>query len=275
MRVGIEVGGTFTDLVAVDGESVRTAKVPSTPKNPDEGAMHAIDAAGLDPGEIVELVHGSTVATNAVLERKGAAVCMFVTKGIRDVLLLQRHDKDAIYDLRYAKPEPVVRRRDVIEIDERIAADGTVIKAPDRAAVAGLVRRVLADGDFEAAALCFLHSYANPDHERMVGAIIRELAPTLPVTCSSDVTREFREYERASTTALAAYVQPVMAGYVSRFSAALAERGFAGRFSIMQSNGGRMPAEAMARNAIAALFRAPRQAWSARSEALRARGTAT
>ena len=257
MRVGIEVGGTFTDLVAVDGESVRTAKVPSTPANPDRGAMQAIDAAGLDPARIEELVHGSTVATNAVLERKGAAVCLFVTKGTRDLLLLQRHDKEAIYDLRYRKPEPVVRRRDVIEIDERIAADGRVIETPDHAAVAGLVRRALADGKYEAAAVCFLHAYANPDHERTVAEIVREQAPLLPVTCSSDVTREFREYERASTTALAAYVQPVMAGYVSRFSAALADRGFAGRFSIMQSNGGRMPAEAMARNAISALFSGP------------------
>ena len=257
MRVGIEVGGTFTDLVAVDGESVRTAKVPSTPANPDQGAMHAIDAAGLDPAGIEELVHGSTVATNAVLERKGAAVCLFVTKGTRDLLLLQRHDKEAIYDLRYRKPEPVVRRRDVVEIDERIAADGTAIRTPNRAQVAGLVRQVLADGSYEAAAVCFLHAYANPDHERAVAAIIREAAPSLPVTCSSDVTREFREYERASTTALAAYVQPVMAGYVGLFSAALAERGFAGRFSIMQSNGGRMPAEAMARNAISALFSGP------------------
>ena len=257
MRVGIEVGGTFTDLVAVDGESVRTAKVPSTPAKPDQGAMHAIDAAGLDPARIEELVHGSTVATNAVLERKGAAVCLFVTKGTRDLLLLQRHDKEAIYDLRYRKPEPIVRRRDVIEIDERIAADGTAIKTPDRAQVASLVRQVLADGSYEAAAVCFLHAYANPDHERTVAEIVREQAPSLPVTCSSDVTREFREYERASTTALAAYVQPVMAGYVGRFSAALAERGFAGRFSIMQSNGGRMPAEAMARNAISALFSGP------------------
>ena len=257
MRVGIEVGGTFTDLVAVDGEFVRTAKVPSTPASPDLGAMHAIDAADIDPAGIDELVHGSTVATNAVLERKGAAVCFFVTRGTRDLLLLQRHDKAAIYDLRYRKPEPVVRRRDVIEIDERIGADGTVIETPDRAAVAGLVRRVLAEGHYEAAALCFLHAYANPDHERTVAAIVRELAPSLPVTCSSDVTREFREYERASTTALAAYVQPVMAGYVSRFSAALADRGFTGRFSIMQSNGGRMPAEAMARNAISALFSGP------------------
>ena len=257
MRVGIEVGGTFTDLVAVDGESLRTAKVPSTPASPDLGAMNAIDAAGLDPAGIEELVHGSTVATNAVLERKGAAVCLFVTKGTRDLLLLQRHDKEAIYDLRYRKPEPVVRRRDVIEIDERMAPDGTAIRVPDRGAVTSLVRRTLADGDYEAAAVCFLHAYANPDHENTVAAIVRELAPSLPVTCSSDVTREFREYERASTTALAAYVQPVMAGYVGRFSAALAGRGFAGRFSIMQSNGGRMPAEAMARNAISALFSGP------------------
>ncbi len=257
MRVGIEVGGTFTDLVAVDGETVLTAKVPSTPAHPDRGAMQALDAAGLDPAGIAELVHGSTVATNAVLERKGAAVCLFVTKGARDLLLLQRHDKDAIYDLRYRKPEPVVPRRDTFEVDERMAADGRALKAPDRAAVADLVRRALAAGEYEAAAICFLHAYANPDHERAVAAIIREAAPALPVTCSSDVTREFREYERASTTALAAYVQPVMAGYVGRFSAALAERGFAGRFSIMQSNGGRMPAEAMERNAIAALFSGP------------------
>ncbi len=257
MRVGIEVGGTFTDLVAVDGKTVLTAKVPSTPASPDLGAMHALDAAGLDPSAIDELVHGSTVATNAVLERKGAAVCLFVTGGTRDLLLLQRHDKDAIYDLRYRKPEPVVARRDVFEIDERIAADGAVLKAPDRAATARLVRQVLADGEYEAAAICFLHAYANPDHERAVAEIVREAAPALPVTCSSDVTREFREYERASTAALAAYVQPVMAGYVSRFSAALAGRGFAGRFSIMQSNGGRMPAEAMERNAISALFSGP------------------
>ena len=257
MRVGIEVGGTFTDLVAVEGGTVLTAKVPSTPASPDLGAMHALDAAGLDPAGIEELVHGSTVATNAVLERKGAAVCLFVTRGTRDLLLLQRHDKEAIYDLRYRKPEPVVARRDTFEIDERIAADGRVLKAPDRAATARLVRRVLAEGEYEAAALCFLHAYANPDHERAVAAIIREAAPALPVTCSSDVTREFREYERASTAALAAYVQPVMAGYVSRFSAALAGRGFAGRFSIMQSNGGRMPAEAMERNAISALFSGP------------------
>jgi N-methylhydantoinase A len=257
MRVGIEVGGTFTDLVVIDGKSVRTAKVPSTPARPDEGAINAMEAAGIDPSEVTELVHGSTVATNAVLERKGARVCLFVTKGTRDLLLLQRHDRGSIYDLRYRKPEPVVPRRDTYEIDERLSAGGAVIQPLDKKAATALVRSALDGGDYQAAAICFLHSYVDPSHEEALAAIIREIAPALTVTCSNDVTREFREYERASTTTLAAYVQPVIAGYVTRFSDSLAARGFTGRFSIMQSNGGRMPAEAMARNAIAALFSGP------------------
>ena len=257
MRVGIEVGGTFTDLMAVDGETVRTAKVPSTPVRPDVGAMNALDAAGIAPPDITELVHGSTVATNAVLERKGARVCLFVTRGTRDLLLLQRHTRDSIYDLRYRKPEPVAGRQDVFEIDERIAADGSVIEPFDAAATATRIGPVLAAGRYDAAAICFLHAYVNGDHERAMQACLQSLAPALAITCSCDVSREFREYERASTTALAAYVQPVMAGYVERFSAALAGRGFAGRFSIMQSNGGRMPAEAVARNAISALLSGP------------------
>lgn len=257
MRVGIEVGGTFTDLVVIDEGGVRTAKVPSTPARPDEGAMNAIDAAGIEASSITELVHGSTVATNAVLERKGARVCLFVTKGTRDVLLLQRHDRASIYDLRYRKPEPVVPRRDTFEIDERLAADGGVVRALDETASEAVVRTALAQGDYQAAAICFLHSYADPSHEEALARIIRAVAPDLTVTCSSEVTREFREYERMSTTTLAAYVQPVIAGYVTRFSDSLAARGFTGRFSIMQSNGGRMPAEAMARNAIAALFSGP------------------
>ncbi|MDA1311596.1 MAG: hydantoinase/oxoprolinase family protein, partial [Proteobacteria bacterium] len=192
MRVGIEVGGTFTDLVVVDADGVRTAKVPSTPARPDEGAMHAIEAAGLDPAAIEELVHGSTVATNAVLERKGAKVCLFVTRGTRDLLLLQRHDRGSIYDLHYRKPEPVVARRDTFEIDERLSADGAVISPLDEKAAEALVKKVLADGDYQAAAICFLHSYADPSHEQTLARIIRAVAPAMTVTCSSDVTREFR-----------------------------------------------------------------------------------
>ena len=257
MRVGIEVGGTFTDLIVVTDEGVRTVKVPSTPARPDEGAMKAIESAGVNPAAIDELVHGSTVATNAVLERKGARVCFFVTKGTRDLLLLQRHDKANIYDLQYRKPEPVVPRRDTFEIEERLAADGSLVCALDETAAQKVVEDALVGNVYSAVAICFLHGYANPAHEQILAGIVYKVDPSLTVTCSSDVTREFREYERASTTTLAAYVQPVIAGYVTRFSNALESRGFKGRFSIMQSNGGRMPAGAMARNAIAALFSGP------------------
>jgi N-methylhydantoinase A len=257
MRVGVEVGGTFTDLVLIEDGKLRVAKVPSTPKNPDEGALNVIETAGISPSSIEDLVHGSTVATNAVLERKGAKVCFFVTQGTRDVLMLQRHDKNSIYDLHYRKPEPVASRRDTFEISERMDADGNVVRVLDEAAVTGIVEAALRSGDFDAVAICFLNGYLNPSHEEAVARIVRDVDPRICITCSHEVTREFREYERASTTTLAAYVQPVIEGYLGRFVKALAEKGFAGQFSVMQSNGGRMPAEAMARNAIAALFSGP------------------
>ena len=257
MRVGVEVGGTFTDLVLIEDGKLRVAKVPSTPKNPDEGALNVIETAGISPSSIEDLVHGSTVATNAVLERKGAKVCFFVTQGTRDVLMLQRHDKNSIYDLHYRKPEPVASRRDTFEISERMDADGNVVRVLDEAAVTGIVEAALGSGDFDAVAICFLNGYLNPSHEEAVARIVRDVDPRICITCSHEVTREFREYERASTTTLAAYVQPVIEGYLGRFVKALAEKGFAGQFSVMQSNGGRMPAEAMARNAIAALFSGP------------------
>ena len=257
MRVGIEVGGTFTDLVMSDGKNIKTAKVPSTPASPDEGAMLAIKAAGLKLDEISELIHGSTVATNAVLERKGGRVCFFVTRGTKDLLLIQRHDRGAIYDLQYQKPRPVVPRHDTYEIDERIAADGDIVTDLDSEVASTLVRDIFEKEKFDSVAICFLHSYLNSIHERALSDIISALYPGMPITCSSDVAREFREYERASTTTLAAYVQPVVAGYISRFSEELARRGFQGKFSIMQSNGGRMPAAAITKNAITALFSGP------------------
>ena len=257
MRVGIEVGGTFTDLVMSDGKNIKTAKVPSTPASPDEGAMLAIKAAGLKLDEISELIHGSTVATNAVLERKGGRVCFFVTQGTKDLLLIQRHDRRAIYDLQYQKPSPVVPRHHTYEINERIAADGKIVTDLDSEVTSNLVRDILEQEKFDSVAICFLHSYLNPIHERALSDIISALYPEMPITCSCDVAREFREYERASTTTLAAYVQPVVAGYINKFSEELARRGFQGKFSIMQSNGGRMPAAAITKNAITALFSGP------------------
>ncbi|HVQ78078.1 MAG TPA: hydantoinase/oxoprolinase family protein [Candidatus Binatia bacterium] len=257
MRVGVEVGGTFTDLVAVDGGRVLIAKVPSTPARPDEGALAALEAAGIAAGAVTDLVHGSTVATNAILERTGAAIALVVTRGFRDILLLQRHNRKRIYDLFYRKPAPVVGRGATFEVRERMGADGIAIEPLDEVAAARVAERIGADRRYQAVAVCLLNAYANPAHERRLAEMMRARRPDLPVTCSSDVTREFREYERASTTSLAAYVQPVIDSYLSRLSRALGERGFRGRFSVMQSNGGRLPAEGMARNAITALFSGP------------------
>lgn len=257
LRAGVEVGGTFTDLVAVEGGKVIVGKVPSVPRSPDEGAYNALIAGGVAIDRIDDLVHGSTVATNAVLERRGAKVAFIATAGFRDVLFLQRHDRRSIYDLGYAKPAALAERRDCFEVAERTLADGAVETALDELSVARLLDGPLSTGGYDAVAICLLNAYANPEHEQRVGALIRARMPHLQVTCSSDVAREFREYERASTAVLAAYVQPVIARYLDRFEGKLKEAGFKGKFSIMQSSGGRTPAEGMKRNAVTALFSGP------------------
>ena len=257
MRVGIEVGGTFTDLVAVDDGRITVVKVPSTPDSPDRGAFAAIAAAGLAPERIADLVHGSTVATNAILERKGARIAFVTTQGFRDILFLQRHDRRNIYDLRYAKPLPPVRRRDCFEVTERLDARGNLIVPLDEDAIRDRLIPALATGGYDAVAICLLSAYAAPAHEQRVADLIHAALPQLRIATSHRVAREFREFERASTTALSAYVQPVIDRYLDRFEATLAAAGFRGRFSVMQSNGGRLPAASMRVNAITALFSGP------------------
>ena len=257
MRVGIEIGGTFTDFVSVSPDGTRIAKVPSTPRRPDEGAFAALDAAGVAFDAMDELVHGSTVATNAVLERKGARIALLVTEGFRDVLELRRQDRLRIYDLYYRKPESFVARPDVFEVPERVLADGRVDRPLDTAALEPALRGFLGGAPFGGVAICLLNAFANPAHERALVALAQRVAPGLTVTSSTEVCREFREYERASTTVLSAYVQPVLDAYLSRIEARLAQGGFRGRFSMMQSNGGCVPAGAMRRNAVAALVSGP------------------
>lgn len=257
LRVGVEIGGTFTDLVAFEDGRVQVAKVPSTPSSPDVGAFNAINAAGLKPADMADLGHGSTVATNAVLERKGARVAFVTTAGFRDILFLQRHTRRNIYDLHYKKPALVVRRADCFEVTERVLSDGSVETALDEAAITSGLIPALQQGRFDAVAVCLLNAYANDAHERRVIDLIHGSLPGVFITGSADVIREFREYERASTTTLAAFVQPVIDRYLSRIEANLAEGNFKGRFTVMQSNGGRLPAEGMRRNAITALFSGP------------------
>ncbi len=257
MRVGVEVGGTFTDLVAIGPDGIRVTKVPSVPKRPDEGAFNALVASGIPLSKIDDLAHGSTVATNAVLERKGAPTAFVTTAGFRDILALQRHNRTSIYDLAYQKPQPVVSRADSFEVTERVLADGRVLQELDEERLKIELVPKLRNGGYDAVAICLLNAYINPAHEERLRQILKEQLPDLHVTLSSDVTREFREYERASTTALSAYVQPVIDRYIGRFTSRLAENGFHGRFSVMQSNGGRLPAEAMRNSAVTALLSGP------------------
>ncbi len=257
MRVGVEVGGTFTDLVAVEGGRIVVTKVPSTPKSPDIGAFDALTASGIDLSTIEDLGHGSTVATNAVLEHKGAAVAFIATHGFRDLLFMQRHDRRNIYDLFYAKPSPPVRRKDCFEATERLSADGSIVTPLDETKVRADLLPALTAGSYRTVAICLLNAYANPAHEKRLAAMIAEALPGVLVTCSHQVAREFREFERASTTLLSAYVQPVIDGYLHRFERKLADAGFTGRFTVMQSNGGRLPASAMRSSAITALYSGP------------------
>ena len=257
MRVGVEVGGTFTDLVAIGPSGVQIVKVPSVPASPDEGAFNALIESGISFESIEDLAHGSTVATNSVIERKGYPVAFVTTRGFKDILALQRHNRNNIYDLAYQKPLPVVDRKSSFEVDERILPDGTVAAGLDGVAVARDLVPLLSDGGYAAIAVCLLNAYANPEHEEALRELFTCHLPEVLVTLSSEVTREFREFERASTTTLSAYVQPVIDRYIGRFSARLAQNGFDGRFSVMQSNGGRLPAENMRRNAIMALLSGP------------------
>jgi N-methylhydantoinase A len=257
MRVGIEVGGTFTDLVAIDGNRIEVVKVPSTPASPDIGAFNSLTSAGISPADVNDLVHGSTIATNAILERKGAKVAFVTTAGFRDVLFFQRHDRRNIYDLKYEKPAAPLRRRDCFEVEERVDSAGQIIVPLNEASVTEVLIPQLKTGGYGAVAVCLLSAYAAPAHEARVKALIQAALPNVRVACSHEVAREFREFERATTTVLSAYVQPVIDGYLSRFEETLARAKFDGDFSVMQSNGGRLPAIAMRRNSITALFSGP------------------
>lgn len=257
MRLGIEVGGTFTDLLLVrdDGTVVATGKTFSTPRDPAEGVLHALDQ--LDPNALaaVPLLHGSTVATNAVIERRGPRLGFVATAGFRDILELQRQDRTTIYDLDYQKPRPLAGRAATAEVRERVAADGSVVVPLDledaHAQVSSLLER-----EVGAVAVCLLHSYRNPQHEQRLRELIAELAPGAAVSISSDVAAEFREYERASTTTVDAFVKPTVGRYVGHVEREATRRGIRD-VSLMQSNGGLLPAAYARDHPVQLLFSGP------------------
>ncbi len=255
-RLGVDIGGTFTDAVAIaeDGREI-TAKAPTTPGNLARGVLDAVAGLGMDVADLDTFVHGTTAGLNAFLERRGARVALLTTRGFRDVYEIGRANRPVMYDVRYRPIPPLVPRRDVFEIDERMAPGGEILTALDEDAVRELAQRL--GDDYDAVAVVFLHAYANPVHERAVQRILADEAPDLPVLCSVDVAPEWREYERTSTTAVSAYIAPIVGEYLGRLEAQLAERGFDRQLRVMQSNGGVMTATVARDKPIQTLLSGP------------------
>lgn len=238
-RVAMDIGGTFTDFVVVDeGEqATSTGKTSTTPSNPEQGVLEGLAQVVPDLSEISFIVHGTTVGLNAFLERKGTRVLLVMTAGLRDAYSIARHDRKELYTLRYRKPERLVPRRDVFEVTERLRWDGSVETVLDPSSLEPLIAAVKANG-IEAVAVCLLHAYVNPAHELEVRRVLERECPGLSVTLSHEIAREWREYERASTAVLNAYVAPRVEGYLRNLESELTARGVEATLHVMQSNGG-------------------------------------
>ncbi len=238
-RVAVDIGGTFTDVVAFDeaGGAVWAAKASTTPANFADGVIDAIHAAGIDPRTVAAFVHGTTVVINAITQRRGVKTALVTTAGFRDVLEIGRGNRPDMYNLKFHKPVPFVPRRLRFEVRERVGADGAVwapLQIADLEEVAAACER---EG-VEAIAICFLHGYAHPEHEAAASAFLRERLPGVRVTASSEIAREWREFERSSTAVLNAYVQPILDGYLADLERRLREEGMAAPLFAMLSNGG-------------------------------------
>ena len=245
-RVGVDVGGTFTDLALVNRASGRlaVAKVLTDYLDVSRGIMDGLRTIlaenGVSPRDVHVLVHGTTLATNALIERRGVDTALLVTKGFRDILTMGRESRYDIYDIGIDLPEPLVPRARVFEVTERVDAGGRVVTPLVEDEVASLARR-LAAGGIEAVAVCLLHAFRNPDHERAVAAIFGDAAPDVAVSLSSDVSPDIGEYERASTTVANAYVRPIIGRYLDDLADRLRADGVAAQPMIMTSDGGTIP----------------------------------
>ena len=279
MRIGIDSGGTFTDVVAYDPERGRLVfhKVASTPDDPAagivSGALEAAERAEMRAADVAMLIHGTTVATNQVLQRAGARVALITTAGFRDVLHIQRQSRPRMYDLRARRAEPLVPRELRFEVRERMRFDGTVQIPLDRADLAAVIDAI-GDTGVQAVAVGLLHSYANPRHEREIGEEVARRLPGVAVSLSHELMGEHGEYERFSTCVMNAFVQPGIARYVTRLGAGLREAGFTAPLYVMKSNGGVMTAESAARRCVETVLSGPAGGVVAGAAVARARGVA-
>jgi N-methylhydantoinase A len=241
-RIGVDVGGTFTDVVlALPDGRIHVNKTTTTPADPGEGVVASVAAvladARLDPRAVAEVVHGTTVASNTILQKVGARTGLLTTRGFRDVLEIGRIRTPGMFDMAWSKPEPLVPRRWRLEAHERIGAEGNIVAPLDEASVREAAATFLGER-VEAVAVCFINSYANDVHERRATAILREAAPSLLVTASCEVLPEIKEYERTSTAVVNAYLLPAMRGYLSKLAERLAAIGVTAPVQVMASNGG-------------------------------------
>ena len=244
-RIGVDIGGTFTDIVLLDDEgNVVSRKVSSSVENYALAIVEGLESVfvrhGVAPDEVVEVMHGTTVASNAILQLAGARVGLVTSKGFRDVLELRNLRMPRLYDLTWEKPPPLVERYLRMVVDERVNAAGEVVRPLRRDDARRAVRRLL-DEDVEAIAICLVNSYANPVHERLVAEVVAELSPGLTCCTSFDVLPEIKEYERTSTTVVNTYVLPIVERYLKTLREELDNRGVAAPLLIMQSNGGLTP----------------------------------
>jgi N-methylhydantoinase A len=258
LDVGVDIGGTFTDLFAVDGASgeVFQAKSLTTPHDLSEGVFACLEKASIPAAAIGTLVHGSTVAINIAIERTGARSALVVTQGTRDVYTIGRGNRPDAYNPFFKRPKPLIPRSLTFEVSERKLASGDTLTALAEDHARQIAEQVQSAG-VDAVAVCFLHSYADPEHEELMGRVLRSALPEAHVSLSNEIVREYREYERMSTTALNAYIGPRASEYLSQIEGGLAERQFTGRFLVMQSNGGVMSPETARRTPVAMMESGP------------------
>jgi N-methylhydantoinase A len=256
--VAVDIGGTFTDLIGFDDEkgAFLQAKSLTTPLELGQGVIDCIRQSGVKPAAVAELIHGSTIAINTLIERTGAKTGLVVTRGTRDVYIIGRGNRPESYNLFFHKHRPLVSRQLTREVAERVLSSGKVDEPLKKASVAEACKALKAAG-VEAVAVCFLHSYVNPEHERIAGAMIRKAMPDAYLSLSHDILREYREFERMSTTVVNAYIGPKVGGYVKSLKSSLGGIGFRGDLSIMRSNGGVMTPDVAIERPVAMMESGP------------------
>ncbi len=261
MRLAVDIGGTFVDAIEMNWDTgeVEFRKAATTPGHPTQGVLNAVEHLQTPLPLCDFLIHGTTLGLNAILERKGAVTGIITNDGFSDIFLMGRSDvpEDHMYDFRYERPPSLVLRRNTAGVRCRLYYNGGVHEDLDEEGVLQAGRYLVEERGVQAIAVCFLHSYRNPDHERRTASILRQAFPGVTVSISTDISREYREYERTSTAVLDAYIRPILERYIAELESAFRSRGFAGRFLIMRSGGGGMTSEAAKESPIHTVLSGP------------------